>query len=167
MVGRPLASVALTLTAVLVPATPAHAVTLEQKLAALLGFTQPTLASAAAWREARADQGSWAEYLFDWSTDQCSGSPDRPLGFDFRTSCRRHDFGYRNYQAVGHFPAHKSHIDDAFLFDLREVCAGYAAVAKLRCDGLAWTYYQAVRRFGTPEVVDDSPQLADVSAHSR
>ena len=47
-------------------------------------------------------------YGFDWSTDYCSASPDQPLGFDFRLSCWRHDFGYRNYKAVGAFPANKS-----------------------------------------------------------
>lgn len=88
MIGRAtLASVGLSLITVIASAAPAHAVTLEQKLAALSSFTQPTAPSAATWRAAWEAQGSWADYAFDWSTDLCSSSPDQLLGFDFRMSC--------------------------------------------------------------------------------
>ncbi|MER7364862.1 phospholipase [Nonomuraea wenchangensis] len=139
---------------------PAHAVTLEQKVAALSGFSQPTTPSALAWRSAWENQAAWADYAFDWSTDLCSSSPDQPLGFDFRMPCRRHDFGYRNYKSVSQFPANKSRIDDAFYYDLRQVCAGYSGISKATCDGLAWTYYQAVREFGSLVVTDE--QIAEV-----
>ncbi|TMR95942.1 phospholipase [Nonomuraea basaltis] len=139
-------------------ALPAHAVTLEQKLAALSGFSQATAASATSWRAAWQNQAAWADYAFDWSTDLCSSSPDQPLGFDFRMSCRRHDFGYRNYKAVSQFPANKARIDDAFYFDMRQVCARYSGVSKSTCDGLAWTYYQAVREFGDLVVTDEQIQ---------
>ncbi|MGN9838885.1 phospholipase [Nonomuraea sp. H19] len=139
-------------------AAPAHAVTLEQKLAALTGFTQPTAGSAASWRDAWHNQASWAGYVFDWSTDLCSSSPDKPLGYDFRMPCRRHDFGYRNYRAVSRFPVNKSRIDDAFHFDMKQVCARYSGAAKSTCDGLAWTYYQAVRLFGDLVVTDEQIQ---------
>lgn len=39
----------------------------------------------------------------DWSSDNCSDSPDNPLGFPFTPGCQRHDFGYRNYKAQGRF----------------------------------------------------------------
>ncbi|MFC4119030.1 phospholipase [Nonomuraea zeae] len=146
MVGRSLA--ALALTTVLAQPAPAYAVTLEEKIAALDGLTQPTALSAAAWLGAWQHRGSWADYAFDWSTDLCSSSPDRPFGFDFRMPCTRHDFGYRNYKAVGRFPAGKEHVDSAFLADMRQVCAGYGRPARSTCEGLAWSYYQAVRRFG-------------------
>lgn len=152
MVKRALATVALFLVASLGLALPAHAVTLEQKLAALSNFSQPTAASASSWRSAWQNQGAWAGYGFDWSTDLCSTSPDQPLGFDFRMPCRRHDFGYRNYKAVSRFPANKARIDNAFHFDMKRVCAGYSGVSKTTCDGLAWTYYQAVKEFGTLNV---------------
>ncbi|WP_188191730.1 phospholipase [Nonomuraea sp. SYSU D8015] len=158
MVRRSLAMLVLPLAAVLGFALPAHAVTLEQKLAALSAFSQPTSTSAGAWRSAWQDQAAWADYAFDWSTDLCSSSPDRPLGYDFRMPCRRHDFGYRNYKAVNQFPANKSRIDDAFYFDMRQVCSGYSGVAKSTCDGLAWTYYQAVRQFGSLVVTDEQIQ---------
>ncbi|MEU9887808.1 phospholipase [Sphaerisporangium sp. NPDC051011] len=149
MVKRALALVSLSLTAILGLTLPAFAVTLEQKLAALSTFTQPTASSSSAWLSAWQNQGAWADYNFDWSTDLCSSSPDQPLGFDFRTPCRRHDFGYRNYKAVGQFPSNKSHIDDAFYFDMKQVCARYSGISKSTCDGLAWTYYQAVKQFGS------------------
>ncbi|TDC06497.1 phospholipase [Nonomuraea longispora] len=139
-------------------ALPAHAVTLEQKLAALSSFSQPTTTSANAWRNAWENQSAWADYAFDWSTDLCSSSPDQPLGFDFRMSCRRHDFGYRNYKDVNQFPANKPRIDDAFYFDMRQVCARYSGVSKATCDGLAWTYYQAVKEFGNLVVTDEQIQ---------
>ncbi|MGC5009184.1 phospholipase [Streptosporangium sp. DT93] len=152
MVKRALATVSFLLVALLGLALPAHAVTLEQKLAALSNFSQPTAGSASSWRSAWQNQGAWSGYGFDWSTDLCSTSPDQPLGFDFRMPCRRHDFGYRNYKAVSRFPANKARIDNAFYFDMKQVCAGYSGVPKTTCDGLAWTYYQAVKEFGTLNV---------------
>ncbi|MFB9248867.1 phospholipase [Sphaerisporangium melleum] len=128
--------------------------TLEQKLAALSSFTQPTSGSASSWRSAWQNQGAWADYAFDWSTDLCSSSPDQPLGYDFRMPCRRHDFGYRNYKAVNLFSTNKSRVDDAFYFDMQQVCAGYSGVSKSTCNSLAWTYYQAVKQFGALKVSD-------------
>src|SRR4051794_6490805 len=156
MVRRTLAMIALSLGTILGLTLPAYAVTLEQKVAVLSSFSQPTSSSASNWRSAWQNQAAWAEYAFDWSTDLCSSSPDRPLGFDFRMPCRRHDFGYRNYKAVSQFPANKSHVDDAFYFDMRQVCAAYSGVSKSTCDGLAWTYYQAVKEFGALNVTREN-----------
>jgi hypothetical protein len=129
-------------------ASPAYAVTFDQKLAVLSSFTQPTSASQAAWAAARANQGAYAAYVFDWTTDYCTDSPDQPLGFDFRMPCARHDFGYGNYKAVGLFPANKDRIDSAFYFDLKAKCATYSWVVRPSCYSLAWTYYEAVHYFG-------------------
>ncbi|MDH2425270.1 phospholipase [Sphaerisporangium sp. TRM90804] len=152
MAKRVLAIVALSLATLVGLTLPAYAVTLEQKLAALSDFTQPTASSASTWRSAWQNQGAWADYGFDWSTDLCSSSPDQPLGFDFRMPCRRHDFGYRNYKAVSRFPANKPRVDSAFYFDMQQVCAGYSAIPRGTCNSLAWTYYQAVKEFGTLNV---------------
>jgi hypothetical protein len=111
-------------------------------------FTQTSASSYNAWNAARQNQPAWAAYQFDWTTDYCSASPDRPLGFDFRLSCARHDWGYRNYQAMGQFDANKSRLDDALYQDLRRKCATYSAIVRPACYSLAWTYYQAVRAFG-------------------
>ncbi|MGJ6966230.1 phospholipase [Streptosporangium sp. G11] len=152
MFKRALATVAISIATLIGLTLPAYAVTLEQKLAALSSFSQPTAGSAGTWVAAWQNQAAWADYNFDWSTDLCSTSPDQPLGFDFRMPCRRHDFGYRNYKAVSQFPANKPRIDDAFYFDMRQVCAGYSAIPRGTCNSLAWTYYQAVKEFGTLNV---------------
>jgi Prokaryotic phospholipase A2 len=133
-------------------ATPAAAVTIEQKLAVLSNWTQATTSSYNAWNSARQNQAAWADYAFDWSTDYCSDSPDQPLGFDFRLPCWRHDFGYRNYKAVGQFPANKSRIDDYFYFDLKAKCNTYNIFVRPACLSLAWSYYQAVKNFGSLRV---------------
>ena len=111
----------------------------------LSSWTQTSAASYNSWNSARVNQAAWAEYGFNWSTDYCSSSPDNPLGFTFNLSCYRHDFGYRNYKAVGQFPANKSRLDSAFYEDLKRVCATYNSVVRPACYSLAWTYYQAVK----------------------
>jgi hypothetical protein len=144
---------------------PASAVTAEQKLSVMSSWSQTSRASYNAFNAARTNQGAWAEYAFDWSTDLCSASPDQPLGFDFRLSCTRHDFGYRNYKVMNVFPAHKSRIDDAFYADLRAKCATYNAFVRPACYSLAWTYYQAVATFGDLSIT--SAQLDRAAALKR
>ena len=139
--------------ALLAPSTVAHAAA-PSKAEVLLGWTQTTAASTNAWNAARLDQGSWASYQFDWTTDYCSSSPDNPLGFRFNLSCYRHDFGYRNSKALGLFSGAKGRLDSAFYEDLKRVCATYNAVVRPACYSLAWTYYQAVRAFGSVIVSD-------------
>jgi len=146
-------SFAVVATAVLAIASPAAAVTTEQKLAALSGFTQTSVASYNAWNSARNNQAAWAEYQFNWSTDYCSSSPDNPLGFDFRLSCWRHDFGYRNYRDMAQFEANKPRLDSAFYEDLKRKCATYNFFVRPACYSLAWTYYNAVKAFGGNAVV--------------
>ncbi len=140
-------ALAVTLTAVLGFAAPAQAATQSQRLAVATAWSQPTSPSQGAWNTARVNPAPWSSYAFDWSTDYCSASPDRPLGFDFRLPCQRHDFGYRNFKRLNAFPANKSRIDDAFYYDLKQACARYAA--RNTCLSTAWTYYQAVKRFGS------------------
>ncbi|SDT78434.1 phospholipase [Actinoplanes derwentensis] len=135
-------------------AAPAHA---AGKAATLSSFTQTTAASYAKWNAARQDPDDWQSYGFDWGTDYCSASPDRPLGFDFRLSCHRHDFGYRNHKAAGAFTsAAKDRIDDAFHADLKRKCATYSPAVRPACLSLAWIYYQAVSVFGSTAAVDRS-----------
>lgn len=140
---------ALVLTAaVLVPAGAAQAATAD-KATVLAGWTQPTSASTSAWNAARLNRAPWQDYNFDWSTDYCSASPDKPLGFDFTLSCWHHDFGYRNYKAIGAFPANKDRVDDMFYADLKRKCATYSVLVRGACYSLAWTYYEAVHNFGS------------------
>ncbi len=150
----------LALAGVISTVSPATAAGIDEKLAFMSSWSQPTATSYDAWNAARQHQSDWASYGFDWSTDYCSTSPDQPLGFDFRLSCQRHDFGYRNYKAVGQFPANKSRIDDAFYRDLKAKCATYNAFVRPACTSLAWTYYQAVSAFGNVVVSDADLQRA-------
>jgi hypothetical protein len=117
--------------------------------AVLASFTQTSVTSYNAFFAARANQAAWAAYAFDWSTDKCSSSPDNPFGFPFENGCIRHDFGYRNYKAIGTFSANKARLDNMLLADLERVCARYSGLTKAACDGLANTYYEAVHLFGS------------------
>ncbi|MDI6101384.1 phospholipase [Actinoplanes sp. NEAU-A12] len=152
--ARALATTALTVAVVLGAATPAYAVSASEKLAVISSFTQSTAASYHRWNAARQNRPAWSAYGFDWNTDLCSASPDRPLGFDFRLPCHRHDFGYRNYKAVNAFATGKALVDSAFYADLRRECATSAPAARPACHSLAWTYYQAVSLFGSSAAVD-------------
>ncbi|MER7459522.1 phospholipase [Micromonospora sp. NPDC126480] len=151
-------SIGLALLVALGAASPAAAVTRDQKLSVLYSWTQPSATSYNAWNAGRLNKAAWADYTFDWSTDYCSSSPDNPLGFNFTLSCYRHDFGYRNHKAMGVFSSHKSRLDSAFYEDLKRVCATYNSVVRPACLSLAWTYYQAVRAFGSVAAV----QQADI-----
>ncbi len=146
--------VLISVLALLAPAAVANAA--ASKTEVLSGWTQPTAASTAAWNAARNDRGPWSGYGFDWSTDYCSASPDRPLGFDFTLSCWHHDFGYRNYKAVGLFSANKARVDNTFYADLKRKCATYSSLVRPACNSLAWTYYQAVVTFGSLTAVKES-----------
>ncbi|HTJ32660.1 MAG TPA: phospholipase [Dactylosporangium sp.] len=146
-------------------ATDAHAAVPADKPAVMSSWSQPTSASFNSWNSARQHQSDWAAYGFDWTTDYCSDSPDQPLGFDFRLPCQRHDFGYRNYKSIGAFPANKSRIDDSFYYDLKAKCATYNAFVRPACTSLAWTYYQAVKAFGSVAVSSASlDRAADLLA---
>lgn len=145
--GTALATSTLALGTVVGTATVAGAAPAD-KPQVLSSWTQTSSSSYNLWAAARANQGSWSAYGFDWSTDYCSSSPDNPFGFPFSTSCARHDFGYRNYKAIGAFDANKSRLDSAFYEDLKRVCNNYSGVTKTSCNSTAWTYYQAVRALG-------------------
>jgi Prokaryotic phospholipase A2 len=139
------ASALLAVVAATAPASAAPA----DKPQVLSSWTQTSAASYNAFIAARNDQSAWAAYGFDWSTDYCSDSPDNPLNFPFKLSCARHDFGYRNYKDEGDFSANKARLDSMLYADLERVCTAYSGATKDACDGLAWTYYQAVKNLGS------------------
>lgn len=147
-VGTLLTATVLGLLTALSLAQPALAAPAD-KPAVLASWTQTSATSYNAWNAARLNQAAWSAYAFNWSTDYCSSSPDNPLGFNFKLSCHRHDFGYRNYKAAGQFDANKARIDSAFYEDLKRKCNTYSSVVRPACISLAWTYYQAVKAFGS------------------
>ena len=153
--------VLISVLALLLPAGVANAA--ASKAEVLSRWTQPTASSTADWNAARADRAPWSGYGFDWSTDYCSSSPDNPLGFDFTNACWHHDFGYRNYKAIGQFGANKARVDQTFHADLKRKCGTYSTAVRPACVSLAWTYYQAVSIFGSVAAV----QQADIDKARR
>jgi hypothetical protein len=80
--------------------------------------------------------------------------PGQPARIPFSNSCVRHDFGYRNYKAIGAFAANKSRARQRVP---RRPQAGVRAatlVTAAACYSLAWTYYNAVRVLGSVVVSD-------------
>ncbi|MFI1991771.1 phospholipase [Actinoplanes sp. NPDC020271] len=158
--SRPFAASILSSIMILGLAAPARAATAPDRATVLASFTQPTVTSYNAWNAARRDRAKWASYHFDWGTDYCSVSPDRPFGFDFRLACRRHDFGYGNYKLAGTFSANKKRLDVALYEDLKRKCTTYPAASRPVCYSLAWTYYQAVSFFGSLYGIDPEAAVA-------
>jgi hypothetical protein len=134
------------------PAAPAATSGPPDKAAVLANLTGPSAESYRDWNEARLHPERWTAYHFIWTTDYCTGGPERPVGFDFRLPCQRHDFGYRNYKASGDLKPNRARLDQAFYADLKRRCATYAIVLRPVCTVLAWTYYKAARRYGAPKV---------------
>ncbi|WP_254127163.1 phospholipase [Aquihabitans sp. G128] len=126
-------------------AAPAGAITTSQKQAILY----QELGSASVFNTMYANRTKAPNNEFDWSTDLCSWSPDNPFGFNFSSACRRHDFNYRNFKATGIFTANKPKIDTAFYNDMKAICAPYGVVKRTACNGLASTYYNAVKKLGS------------------
>ncbi len=87
-------------------------------------------------------------YLF-WpspSADACTLAPDHPWNFDFKRSCQRHDFGYKNYRDQKRFcAAGRNKIDDQFNRDLRSYCASRSWWKRPLCYTTAATYVAGVR----------------------
>ncbi|KAH8661033.1 prokaryotic phospholipase A2-domain-containing protein [Ilyonectria robusta] len=105
----------------------------------------------------------------NWSSDNCSKSPDKPDGYNFIPSCQRHDFGYRNTKAQKRFTkAMKKRIDDNFKKDLYKYCSQFHGLSSwkgVECRRLADIYYAAVRKLGKreEEAVDNVPDnVADL-----
>jgi hypothetical protein len=86
----------------------------------------------------------WFDVTTDWCSAPLVGSTGR--SFDFRSACRRHDFGYRNLK----------------LLDTRYSCAGRAAGHTCASPGRAGTYWTAAARRRV-----DQQFLADMSSHCR
>lgn len=88
----------------------------------------------------------------NWTTDTCSWSPDQPQGYDFRTACQRHDFGYRNYKKQDRLAeSSRKRIDDNFQKDMYQVCRqykGWKSYKGVECRRIADGYYAWVRHNG-------------------
>jgi len=98
---------------------------------------------------------------FDWSTDWCSaplvGSTGRT--FDFRSACRRHDFGYRNLQLMevrygsGRTfwnATSRLRVDRRLHTDMDAHCSTRAWYDRATCFAWSDVFYAAVRVAGGP-----------------
>lgn len=96
---------------------------------------------------------------FDWSTDWCSAPLIGNTGrsFDFTSSCRRHDFGYRNLHRLERRwgwgrrywnPTNRERVDRRFLADMLDHCATRSIWLRWSCRTWARVYFTAVRRVG-------------------
>ena len=87
----------------------------------------------------------------DWTTDGCSapivGSEGR--SFNFRTACDRHDFGYRNFKALGLFDTStRTLIDEQLHRDMNRACDSQRRTLKVRCVAWSEVFYTMVRAAG-------------------
>ncbi|KJK91627.1 hypothetical protein H633G_04548 [Metarhizium anisopliae BRIP 53284] len=91
----------------------------------------------------------------NWSSDNCSWSPDKPDGFNFIPSCHRHDFGYRNTKAQKRFTSDmKTRIDDNFKKDLYKHCSQFSGIWSFKgveCRRIADIYVDFVQKLGKRE----------------
>ncbi|MCC3775065.1 phospholipase A2 [Streptomyces sp. UNOB3_S3] len=80
------------------------------------------------------------------SYDHCTWAPDRPDGFDFRTACDMHDYGY-GVIATKLLPYNKKvAVDDVFYTTLKDhTCPAYSKWVRWACYSDAWIYRQGVR----------------------
>lgn len=98
---------------------------------------------------------------YDWSTDGCSAPllGDTGRSYNFRESCRRHDFGYRNLRLLERRyglgrdfwnATNRRRVDQQFLADMKAHCRGRSLLLQPSCLAMAHTYYTAVRVAGGP-----------------
>ncbi|WP_338118105.1 phospholipase A2 [Streptomyces coryli] len=97
--------------------------------------------------------GKW--WVVGINHDHCTSSPDKPSGYDFRSACDMHDYGYgligNTYKNYRYYLSRykKTNVDDVFYTVLRDgTCSAYRF--KSYCRGIAWIYRKGVSR-GNPK----------------
>ncbi|KXK62810.1 hypothetical protein AWW66_06390 [Micromonospora rosaria] len=83
--------------------------------------------------------------------DHCTYSPDQPNGFDFRSACDAHDYGYGIiYLKTPQWDkSRKASVDSVFYTILRDhTCAAYSVRVRTTCRNTAYSYYTVVRATG-------------------
>ena len=103
--------------------------------------------------------GSTTLTLGNGPLDTTNPNVNTGLSFNFRDSCRRHDFGYRNLQLLerryGNGASYwngtnRHRADQQFLADMRSHCRTRAFTLRPSCFTWAQTFYAAVRVAGGP-----------------
>ncbi|MFE3073096.1 phospholipase A2 [Streptomyces sp. NPDC059247] len=103
------------------------------------------------WRQT--PTGAWVVGI---SYDNCTRSADKPGGWDFRTACNSHDYGYgtigNTYKGYGYYLDRNKGfaVDAAFYNQLYyNTCPAYRF--KRSCRATAYAYYTAVFYSGRPK----------------
>jgi hypothetical protein len=96
---------------------------------------------------------SWFDVTTDWCSAPLVGSTGR--SFDFRSPCRRHDFGYRNLKLIERRygvdawnASSRKGVDHQFLADMRSHCRTRPWYESTTCFGWAEVFFAAVRAAG-------------------
>ncbi|MCG5219619.1 phospholipase A2 [Streptosporangium soli] len=145
----------VTAMAALVLASTPAAADPKHQLNVALSLTKNTASSQTYWANMRRNQNEpyVKRWSFYWWTDGCTvpkkiGNSDYWKGV-FATPCARHDFGYRNVKRLASSSkwknTYKKTVDDAFLFDMGNVCVKFSKTKKASCRIAAAAFYAVTR----------------------
>ncbi|GIH99870.1 phospholipase A2 [Planobispora takensis] len=109
------------------------------------------------WRKPAWKQLPTRAWVVGIKHDHCTSAPDKPSGFDFRSACDMHDYGYG---LIGNVYRHyirwldigrKLDVDSLFHVTLRDyTCPAYSKIKRPLCRSYAYTYWKAVKARGNP-----------------
>ncbi|MER5808227.1 phospholipase A2 [Streptomyces sp. NPDC002033] len=143
----------------------------EQKVRRIHELTEPGDEATRAWLLARSSHGKGEPdpYGFRWDENGCNviGDSLHVVGFEFKSACARHDFGYRNYRDAlgedgfrggvlgvtgGGVDSPKNRVDQVFRQDLLRSCdAGHYPAPKL--PAIDWACRQTAEKVYAAVVV--------------
>ncbi|MFF9048070.1 phospholipase A2 [Streptomyces parvulus] len=113
------------------------------------------------WHKPLWKQTPTKHWVVGINNDGCSTpgpNVSKPKGFNFRTACDMHDYGYgligNTYKGYKYYldRSKKSNVDNAFHTTMKTYsCKKYSAIARPECNGWAWVYYKAVGLKGNPK----------------
>lgn len=100
---------------------------------------------------------------FNWNHNYCTMAVDQGSSFNFKDSCRRHDYGYYNLKRVkNHYSfdawtkRNKNVADEQFLRDMKESCK-LLSIGFIACRARARVYYTAASVAFINTLAYDSP----------
>ena len=113
------------------------------------------------WHQPFWKQTPTGHWVVGINNDGCSTpgpNVSRPLGFNFRTACDMHDYGYgligNTYKGYRYYLDRnkKANVDNAFYTTMKTYsCKAYFITRRPACKAIAYTYYKAVGWKGNPK----------------
>ncbi|MFJ9431885.1 phospholipase A2 [Streptomyces sp. NPDC101490] len=112
------------------------------------------------WKQPNWKQTPTGHWVVGINYDGCSTpgpNISRPGGFNFRSACDMHDYGYgligNTYKGYAYYldRSKKSNVDNAFYTTMKTYsCKAYSLLRRGSCNSYAWSYYKAVsnKRWG-------------------